>query len=84
MNFLCVVVLLIAGATAQGGKCFPLPCRLPGGQVPLCGIPLNPNDTISLQFTPVFRADNVTLQNTNITLPIKQGRSIFLLPSVIT
>ncbi|XP_026800998.3 translation initiation factor IF-2 [Pangasianodon hypophthalmus] len=40
--------------------------------------PSNPNT----QFIPIFKADNITLQGLNVTLPLKEGENIFILPTI--
>ncbi|TRY82912.1 hypothetical protein DNTS_027912 [Danionella cerebrum] len=46
---------------------------------PLFGKPLSPNMMENRQFIPVFKADNVTLQNMN-AFHLKEGENVFLLP----
>ncbi|KAL1282017.1 hypothetical protein QQF64_000820 [Cirrhinus molitorella] len=46
---------------------------------PLFGKPLSPNMIDNRQFVPVFKADNVTLQNIS-AFHLKEGENVFLLP----
>ncbi|KAM9450054.1 uncharacterized protein Hap1MRO34_022535 isoform 2-T2 [Clarias gariepinus] len=65
----------------RGGKLFWSHRPSPGSSV-MRGKLLKPNYTNNLKFRVVYQAENVTLQNANSTLPIKEGETIFLLPCV--
>ncbi|XP_060771965.1 uncharacterized protein LOC132882877 [Neoarius graeffei] len=67
------------GGPRRGGPGWGGPRRGgPGWGGPHRGGPFSPNT----QFIPLFKTDNITLQGLNLTLPLKEGENIFILPTI--